>query len=253
MAIGLCSSEAIIIKTYPLANSDKIAVAYTRGYGKLRGVASGARRLKSPFSGRLEPFNWVEMLFFDDERKELSRIDKVELLVAFGANVEDYRCFLQLNYLAELLLETTPDREPNDPLFRLVLLVLEAMQDPRKSDLAQAYFQVWHLRLAGMFPPTRVCPSCQTPLLPLERVYLGMASPGFYCSSCKGKSLGSLSGKAFMLLTEILRKPLKEIDFDSSGSFACSELSRVVEEMVQISFERRFESLALIQEGPSQN
>lgn len=251
--MGLRSSEAIIIKTYPLGNTDRIVVAYTRSYGKLRGVAAGSRRLKSPFSGRLELFNWVEMLFFGEEHKDLLRIDKIELLRAFGANLPDYRLFLQMNYLAELLLETTPDHEPNDPLFRLVLLVLDSMQDPINSDLALVYFQVWLLKLAGLYPAARVCATCQVPLAPADRVYVGIASPGFYCSTCKGESVGVLSSESYGLLTEILRRPLNEIRHDTTKGLSFKDLSRITEEMVQLSFERRFESLALIKSELNRN
>ena len=150
-AMGIRSTEAVILRTYSLGETDKIAVAYTRGYGKVRGVAQGARRSKSPFLGRLEPFNWVEMIFFEKENQELVKIDKVELLRSFGSELADYKGFLQLSFLAEVLFETTPDREPNDPLFRLLLLVLEEMQIQERSELARIYFQVWYLKISGLF------------------------------------------------------------------------------------------------------
>ena len=111
--MSLLQSDAVVIKTYPLGEADKIVVAYTRKYGKVRGVASGARRMRSRFLGRLEPFSWIEISAFEKENQELIRIDKVDLIRSFGLLHGNYRCFLQLNLLGELVIETTPEREPS--------------------------------------------------------------------------------------------------------------------------------------------
>ena len=41
--------------------------------------------------------------------------------IAYGAKLPSYQNFLQLSLIAEILLETSPEREPNDDLFRLLL------------------------------------------------------------------------------------------------------------------------------------
>ena len=48
------TSEALILRTYKLGESDLIVVFLTRDRGKKRGVAKGARRSKKRFAGGLE-------------------------------------------------------------------------------------------------------------------------------------------------------------------------------------------------------
>ena len=91
--MGLLRGDAVVLQTYPLSETDRIVVAYTRKYGKLRGVARGARRMRSPFSGRLEPFHWIEFCGYEKENQELIKIDKVDLIRAFSFQLPDYRCF----------------------------------------------------------------------------------------------------------------------------------------------------------------
>jgi DNA repair protein RecO (recombination protein O) len=246
-ALGLLTSEAVVLRTYPLGNSDKIVVVYTRNHGKLRGVAKGARRIKNRFMGRLEPFNWIEMVCFEKENRDLVSIDKIELLKSFSSQVRDYRCFLQLNYLAELMFETTPDREPNDCLFRLLLMVLAEMQNPLRSDLAQLYFEVWHMKISGLFPPSKSCYHCAVPLLNGQQVFFSSRMNGFYCSGCKENSYDPVASKSYQLLHQILRKSLVDLVEESSIA-ARSELARVIEQMVEKAFERRFECLSLIRD-----
>ncbi|HVN82783.1 MAG TPA: DNA repair protein RecO [Terriglobia bacterium] len=246
----LCSSEAVVLRTYDLGNADKIVVAFTRGYGKLRGVAQGARRLKSPFSGRLERFHWVEMTFLEKEGQELVKIDRVELLHAFASNLTEYRSFLQLSLIVELLFETTPDREANDPLFRLVVLVLEEMQDPARSDLAQLYFLVWYLKISGLFPSPKSCAHCELSLLDASRVFYAPDLQGFYCSSCSGSHCQAISPGSFNLLNQIVNKKLKLIERELAGDAQYTELQQIMDRMLRRSFEREFETLTLLREGP---
>jgi DNA repair protein RecO (recombination protein O) len=246
--MGICSTEAVILKTYSLGDADKIAVAYTRRYGKVRGVAQGARRLKSQFAGRLEPFNWVELIFFEKENQELVKIDKVELLRPFGAGIVDYRGLLQLSFLAEVLFETTPEREPNDPLFRLLLLVLEEMQIQERSELARLYFQVWHLKISGLFPASKFCTQCKLPLLEVSQVYYLPDQQSFCCPSCKGSTSQILTARSFLLLDQILKKTLRMIDWDFGSEGKYKDLQQCVDGMVQRNFDCSFQSLALMRE-----
>ena len=50
--------------TYTLAEADKICVFLTRDSGKVRGVAHGARKLKSRFGSALEPCTEVILTYF---------------------------------------------------------------------------------------------------------------------------------------------------------------------------------------------
>jgi DNA repair protein RecO (recombination protein O) len=247
--MGICSTEAVILRTYSLGDADKIVVGYTRGYGKVRGVAQGARRLKSQFSGRLEPFNWVELIFFEKENQELVKIDKVELLRSFGSGIVDYRALLQLSFLAEVLFETTPEREPNDPLFRLLLLVLEEMQTQERSELARLYFQVWHLKISGLFPDSRFCTQCKIPLLEAPQVYYLPDQQSFSCPGCKGITNQVLTARSFLLLDQILKKTLAMIHWERGAEGEYRDLQKFVDGIIQRSFDCSFQSLALMREG----
>ena len=47
-------SEALVLRTYPFREADLIVSFIARDQGKLRGVARGAKRLKSRFGAGLE-------------------------------------------------------------------------------------------------------------------------------------------------------------------------------------------------------
>ena len=55
------TSEALVLRTYKLGEADRIVVFLTRDRGKKRGVAKGARRPRSKFTGGLEPMTRAEV------------------------------------------------------------------------------------------------------------------------------------------------------------------------------------------------
>ena len=52
----LVTTDAIVLRSYNLAESDRIVLCLTRSSGLIRAVAKGARRMKSRFGAALEPF-----------------------------------------------------------------------------------------------------------------------------------------------------------------------------------------------------
>src|ERR1035441_8492348 len=118
-------SEAFVIQTYPLQESDLIVSFLTRDLGKMRGVAKRARRPKSPFGSGLERLSRVRMSYFQKETRELVNLDSCELLVSQFRLLSDYRAAVALDYFAEVTDQLLPPAEPNDRFFRLLIAVLE--------------------------------------------------------------------------------------------------------------------------------
>ena len=49
-------TEAIVLRLLDYGESDRIVTFCTNGYGKVRGIAKGARRSRKRFANALEPF-----------------------------------------------------------------------------------------------------------------------------------------------------------------------------------------------------
>lgn len=234
----------MVLRSYPLRESDLIAVLYTRHFGRVSGVARGARRSKSRFAGKLEPLSWAEVGFFARKTSDLVTIDSAELIDSFSQRTRDYRCLLQLSFLAELLADTTPEREPSDAVFRLALLVLPHLTQPTTADIAQLYFEIWYLKLAGFYPSHRYCHQCQTRLLEDSSVFVG-AGRMFVCGKC-GEGGRKVSVPALALLDAIGHSHLADIYRLDFPTAAVIELRKVAESLLQQAFDRSFRSLKLI-------
>ena len=126
--VPLKESEAIVLRSYPLRESDLLVTFFTRAEGKVRGVARAAKKSKKRFGGALEPLTYVRVYYEDRERQELARIDSCEVLESPLADEVSYARAVALGHVAEVLDELLPDRESNDAIFRLALAVLSRLR-----------------------------------------------------------------------------------------------------------------------------
>src|SRR5258708_11347040 len=73
--MALKESEAIVLRTYPLRESDLLVTLFTRMEGKVKGAARAAMKSRRRFGGALEPLTYVRAFYDDRERQELARLD----------------------------------------------------------------------------------------------------------------------------------------------------------------------------------
>jgi DNA repair protein RecO (recombination protein O) len=149
-------SEAFVLRTYPLRESDLIVSFLTRDQGKLRGVARRARRLKSSFGSGLERLSHVRLSYFQRENRELVRLDSCELIRSQFDLVSDYSAGVMLDYLAEVCEQLLPDAEADDRFFRLLLAIIEYLHARGNIWTAVLYFTLWAVRLSGFLPDLQV-------------------------------------------------------------------------------------------------
>lgn len=184
--MGLVETEAFVLRTYRLAEADKIVVCLTRDAGVVRGVARGARRLKSRFGAGLEPFTLVSLSFYAKEGRELVSLRSAEILRSYFGLSGNPETVAALEYLCELALEFAPPHDPNEKLFRMVRACLEAIAEaPSEIQTLTRYYELWTLKLSGFLPELRACGACRASLNPRETAYVGLEN-SLRCRACAG-------------------------------------------------------------------
>ena len=192
--MGLVTTEAIVLRSYNLAEADRIVVCLTRQAGLVRAVARGARRMKSRFGASLEPFSFVNLVFYERENRELVTVSQVELLKSHFDLAAQSEAPDALAYIAELVCEFAPPHEANDKLYRMLKACVEALANaPNRTSELIRYFEVWLLRLAGLFPEIDACVECERRFRQDENVDLDIEGRPRCrsCSSGYGTSLAA--------------------------------------------------------------
>jgi DNA repair protein RecO (recombination protein O) len=182
--MALVNTDAIVLRTYNLAEADRIAVCLTRSAGLVRAVAKGARRMKSRFGAALEPFTLIRLAFYERENRDLVSISSAEILKSHFDLATQPDASEVLAYMGELVSEFAPPHEANEKLFRMVSACVEALETaPESSRLLLRYFEVWLLRLAGLWPDLRSCADCGTQLTENDTACLD-AEVNPHCQRC---------------------------------------------------------------------
>jgi DNA repair protein RecO (recombination protein O) len=148
----LYTTDALILRTYTLGESDRIVVFLTRDRGKKRGVAKNARQSRRRFGGSLEPMTRGRVAYVEREGRDLVLLQYVES-VRSPLSVVDAQALGHIAYFAELIDEWAQDADPNEALFRLGASAVEALANGVPIDPLARYFEYWLLRLQGVYQP----------------------------------------------------------------------------------------------------
>ena len=147
------TTDALILRTYKLGESDRIVVFLTRDRGKKRGVAKNARQSRRRFGGALEPLTLGRVGYVERERRDLVHLQYVEPLrspMAAVAPVDDV-ALGYVGYFAELIDEWAQESDPNETLFRLGASMVDALAAGIAVEPLARYFEYWLLRLQGVY------------------------------------------------------------------------------------------------------
>src|SRR5262245_3182905 len=204
----LLESDAIILKTYPLGEADRIVAFFSREHGKVRGVANGARKMKNRFGASLEPLTHSRIQFFERENRDLVRIQSAEILDSPMNLFSDYDRAVLAGRLVELIDHFVPEKEPHDAIFRLVRMTLQDMERSCPLDLAACYFGFCMLRRAGVLPDLFMCSMCSRPLDGAESRHLAAGLQAAICESCAPRERIAMHSEVPLVLYWVLKNPL---------------------------------------------
>ncbi len=204
----LHSSDSFILGTHALRETDRIVSFLTRDAGKKRGVARGARRSKSSFSGALEPMTEARVVYYEKEGRELVSINAADPIRPSFSLSKDLDRALLLSTLAESLETFVSESDPAEPFYRLARHAMDALFLDAPAPLVAAYFDVWILKLSGLFPAPRECAGCGRPLEAEGALLYDERRPGFIGSECRHGEALRLTADAHRTLSAFLSGPL---------------------------------------------
>ena len=222
--MALTETESLVLKSYNLAEADRIVVLLTRDHGVVRGVAKGAKRLKSKFGSGLEPFSVVRVGYYEKENQELVAIDRVDLIQSNFSVASDPDFLQKFSYLCDLLITFSPPNDPNETLFRMVKACVDtAASDPTALLATGVYFEIWLLRLAGYLPDWTCCDQCKRSFQENEEGSM-RADFHYICRECDRSAKGRMFSGAGRSV-EMSALKLSPNDFCAATRNRSSELN----------------------------
>lgn len=230
----LVETESLVLKTYNLAEADRIVVFLTRDHGVVRGVARGAKRLKSRFGSTLELFSAIDLSYFQKEERELVSVQHAELIDSAFDRAALPEFLNTFSYIADLILQFALPHDPNERLYRMLKASLDAdAETPADLTAIKLYCEIWVLRLAGYLPDWGRCEDCGREFGKDESATL---RGGFHlhCQRCrKGGGIMDVRPLHREIFLSVQRlKPAGFIEYAESHDDAVRELSAVMRRLI---------------------
>jgi len=204
---GPLKTEAIVLRSMRYGEADRILHLYTLRHGRLGAIAKGARRSRSRFGARLEPFFRIRAVLHDG-RGDLLTVTSVDTIATHGALREQASTLDAAARACDAvgrLFETT---EAHPEVFTLLanelaLLNADALHARPANGLA---FRMKLLLAAGIVPHLGACAACGGS----EHLRgFSAAAGGVVCNSCEAAAF-PLDVESYQFLVAVLGRPLAD-------------------------------------------
>jgi DNA repair protein RecO len=179
---------AIILRSQPFNERDRLVTMLTENHGRLTGVAKGAIHSRR-FGGTLDLFACSQVRW-KDTQGEIVRIEEANVRRDFLQLREKLENTCAAGHFVDLTLRLTEDRHVAREVFLLLAHYLKLLEESTASFEIVRSFEIKLLERLGWAPVLEECVGCQKPFFGEELapedsfVSLNVEAGGFLCHNC---------------------------------------------------------------------
>lgn len=243
------TTHAIILRSRPYGESDKIVTFLSDDAGKLTGIAKGAKNSKRRFANCLDPFTRVRVHYRSRPGAGMVFMESCDLLRPPGS-LSDPTKFAYGSYLIELLDQLTAEAQPVGELYTLLAEGLDALEQGAATATFLRAFELQLLYHAGYDPELHNCGACHQPLLGVAQAFLDPMQGHLVCAACRprAQALLPLSGATLSALDGLKKLPLHAARQQRFSPTAAAEAAQVMTALLALHLPRPLRSVKLIAE-----
>jgi DNA repair protein RecO (recombination protein O) len=177
-------SPAIVLRSRDYGESDRIVTFLTLDYGKLTGIAKGARKSRRRFVNTLDTFCLSELHFSQRRPEGLAFLELCDMIQHYGSIRSDLEKTVMASHLVELVDAFAPERKNNEALFTLLQDFLGLLNDGSEAGGLVRYFEIRLLKIMGYDPVLDRCVVCGQPILSAGGYRFHPLAGGLKCAAC---------------------------------------------------------------------
>jgi DNA repair protein RecO (recombination protein O) len=224
-------TEAIVLRSIRYGEADRILHLYSRQRGRFGAIAKGARKPKSRFGGRLEPFFRLDLLLHEG-RGDLLTVTGVTTVEGYPRLRSSGAAITAAARACDSVLRLLDSTESNPPAYNLLCHYLALLDDPVEgegaTDLETALsFRLKLALVAGFVPELAACARCGEAE---HLVGFSGAAGGVVCAGCEAGSF-ALGEEAHAFMVAALALPLSEAP--DAQPLALRQVERAVGETLE--------------------
>lgn len=242
MASIIEKTEGIPLRFYDYGDTSRIVVLMTKRFGKLKVMAKGAKGKRSPFAGRLELFQVLEIIFYHYPNRDLHTLKETSVIKMFPAFHENLIAFAAASYLSELVQIAVPGEDSEGTLYDALIAALEGISQIGDWEITLRWFETKVLQELGVMPRLKHCAVCGKELA--DSLRLSPRHGGLVCFRCVPEDSRSIPISAtitgvIQFLSEV---PLEKTERVKLTQLQRIELKKVMRNFLDFTLERRLKS-----------
>jgi len=201
-------TAGFVLKSLSYGESDLIITFYSQEFGKIKGIAKGAKRSKKRFANVFEPFSLTNVIFSRKNHDTLAFIESCDIIDHYAAIRQDLEKTLTASYFVDLADHFSPEGKHNENIFLLLADFLALLTRENASDAAIRFFEMRLLKIAGFEPALTACIRCKTPITNGGTYYFYPQEGGIFCAACARPERYDQSVSAGTVRTLLLGKDM---------------------------------------------
>jgi DNA repair protein RecO (recombination protein O) len=248
-------TPAVVLRTWPFGESDRIVSLLTENHGKITGIAKGAKRSRKRFANSLEPFSLVVLRFQDRPHSSLALILACELQSGYKKLASSLEKIAYASYFVEITDGLIGERDEGQAVFHHLRDALLYLEESELSLLFVTAFELRLLKLTGYQPLFDSCRRCG-----VDRLRLGTTawhfSPrdgGVLCAPCARlrKEILPLTTGALELLTALQNEHTTGVANVCFAPPVVREIRSVVSRFVRFHMDKEIKSASFLDQFAS--
>ncbi len=252
------AARALVLRTRPLGEKDRICVLFSPERGRIDAVAKGARGPKSKLAALAQPFVIARFLLVTG--RSLHIVSQAQIETSHAGLTASIFATAWAYFVLEVA-GTLPEGLPDERGFEIVEVALNALENAPNDEAREAagvWFEIQWLAHQGFAPTVGFCVECalkiSAPQKEDARVWFGPTLGGTLCDECGHRDSGALrvgvaSLRALHRLERSNRAPssLSEAPFGLNVADA-AELGQCLRRSTLAHIAPRFKSLTFLEE-----
>ncbi len=178
-------ATALVLRVVDFSESSCVVTLFTREFGKVSGLAKGARRPKGAFDSALDLLCLCRVVFLRKSSEALDLLTEAKLLRRFRLCDNDLSRLYAGYYVAELLSGLTDEYDAHPLLFDTAERTLSQLGDGPSVGTSIAQFELAALRIVGHHPSLDQCADCGGEIRAGRRVPFAQTAGGVLCPACR--------------------------------------------------------------------
>ncbi len=223
----ILKDRAVILRGFEFGESSIIAVSLTMNHGKLRFLAKGAKKNRSPFHGGLRTGNMAEIVYYNKPQRGLQLLKEITSHPVFDTDIRDLDrvCIFQAGL--EVIDRTTIEHESDSRVFTVLedfIGALGSCEDPWTPFFV---LQVRLAGIAGLLPDFEECGTCKKALAG-KSMNIDPSSGAVLCDGCSCGGALSVSSASADLLRAMKERGLGETEQAVCDFIQRREIGRIL-------------------------